>query len=136
MSYFTVQQEQQKMFTQLPKALLYEEKYKKMTNDSKVLYSFLVDRVQLSLKNNYIDDLGRVYIKCSEITMSEILNKSEKTIRKYKNELIKFDLLEQADAKQDKTKYYVKQPIVTVSKLEDYIDGFLTTVNDRTQKRN
>ena len=122
------------MFTQLPKALLYEEKYKKMTNDSKVLYSFLVDRVQLSLKNNYIDDLGRVYIKCSEITMSEILNKSEKTIRKYKNELIKFDLLEQADAKQDKTKYYVKQPIVTVSKLEDYIDGFLTTVNDRTQK--
>ena len=53
MSYFTVEEEQKKMFTQLPKALLYEEKYKPMTNDSKLLYSFLVDRVSLSLKNGY-----------------------------------------------------------------------------------
>ena len=133
MSYFTAEQEQQKMFTQLPKALLYEKEYKTMSNDSKVLYSFLVDRVSLSLKNNYIDDLGRIYIKCSEITMGEILNKSEKTVRKFKNELIEKDLLEQSD-KKDKTKYYVKQPKVTVEKLEDYIADFQEVVKEKVQK--
>lgn len=134
MSYFTVEEEQKKMFTQLPKALLYEEKYKPMTNDSKLLYSFLVDRVSLSLKNGYVDDLGRVYIKCSEISMAEILNKSEKTVRRYKNELIDKGLLEQPDAKNEKTKYYVKQPQVTVSKLEDYIKDFLEVVEEKSQK--
>lgn len=134
MSYFTVEEEQRKMFTQLPKALLYEEKYKTMTNDSKLLYSFLVDRVSLSLKNGYVDDLGRVYIKCSEIAMAEILNKAEKTVRRYKNELIDKGLLEQPDAKNEKTKYYVKQPQVTVSKLEDYIKDFLEVVEEKTKK--
>ena len=133
MSYFTVRNEQQKMFTQLPKALLYEKEYKTMSNDSKVLYSFLVDRVSLSLKNNYIDSFGRIYIKCSEISMAEILNKSEKTVRKFKNELIEKDLLEQPD-KKDKTKYYVKQPKVTVEKLEDYIADFQEVVNEKVQK--
>lgn len=134
MSYFTVKEEQQKMFTQLPKALLYEDKYKTMSNDSKVLYSFLVDRVSLSMKNGYIDNLGRVFIKCSEITMAEILNKSEKTVRKFKKELIEKDLLEQPDAKNEKTTYYVKQPIVTVEKLEDYIADFQQVVNEKAQK--
>lgn len=134
MSYFTIREEQQKMFTQLPKALLYEDKYKKMSNDSKVLYSFLVDRVSLSLKNGYTDDLGRVFIKCSEITMAEILNKSEKTVRKFKKELIDKGLLEQADLKNDKTKYYVKQPDVTVDKLEDYIADFQEVVKEKAQK--
>lgn len=134
MSYFTAEEEQRKMFTQLPKALLYEEKYKTMTNDSKLLYSFLVDRVSLSLKNGYVDDLGRVYIKCSEIAMAEILNKAEKTVRRYKNELIDKGLLEQPDAKNEKTKYYVKQPQVTVSKLEDYIKDFLEVVEEKTKK--
>lgn len=134
MSYFTIQEEQQKMFTQLPKALLYEDLYKTMSNDSKILYSFLVDRVSLSVKNGYVDDFGRVFIKCSEITMAEILNKSEKTVRKFKKELIDKDLLEQADAKNDKTKYYVKQPKVTVSKLEDYIKDFLEVVEEKTIK--
>lgn len=134
MSYFTIKEEQQRMFTQLPKALLYEEQYKSMSNDSKVLYSFLVDRVSLSVKNNYVDDLGRVYIKCSEITMAEILNKSEKTVRKFKKELIEKELLEQADAKNDKTKYYVKQPNVTVEKLEDYIADFQEVVKEKAQK--
>lgn len=133
MSYFTVRNEQQKMFTQLPKALLYEKEYKTMSNDSKVLYSFLVDRVSLSLKNNYIDSFGRIYIKCSEISMAEILNKSEKTVRKFKNELIEKDLLEQPD-KKDKTKYYVKQPKVTVEKLEDYIADFQEVVKEKVHK--
>lgn len=134
MSYFTIKEEQQRMFTQLPKALLYEEKYKPMSNDSKVLYSFLVDRVALSMKNGYIDKMGRVYIKCSEITMAEILNKSEKTVRKFKKELIEKDLLEQVDVKNDKTMYYVKQPQVTVSKLEDYIADFQEVVKEKAQK--
>ncbi|MGL5711434.1 MAG: replication initiator protein A [Paraclostridium sp.] len=134
MSYFTAESEQQKMYTQLPKALLYEDMYKSMSNDSKLLYSFLVDRVSLSLKNGFIDEQKRVYIKCSEITMGEILNKSEKTVRKFKKELMDKGLLEQPDAKNNKTMYYVKQPKVTVEKLEDYIADFQAVVKEKVKK--
>ena len=128
--YFTVQDEQQRMFTQLPKALLYEDFYKKMSNDAKVLYSFLMDKVLVSLKNNWVDEKNQIFIRCSEIAMAEILNKSEKTVRKFKNELIDKGLLEQADEK-DKTKLYVKKPIVTVERLKDYLDVFNEVVNHK-----
>lgn len=134
--YFTVEDEQQKMFTQMPKALLYEERYKQMTNDAKLLYSFLTDRVSNSLKNKWIDANKQVYIRCSEIAMGEILNKSEKTARKFKNELIEKGLLESANDAEDKTKWYVKKPLVTVEKLEQYIDGFNSVVNEKRSKEN
>lgn len=134
MSYFTVQDEQQKLFTQLPKALLYETKYKQLSNDSKLLYSFLLDRNYLSLQNNWIDEVGRIYIKCNEIAMAEILNKSEKTTRKFKNELIAIGLLEPVDINIDKTKYYLHKPQVSVDKLEEYVGVFNNKVKDKVEK--
>lgn len=130
MSYYTRNDVQQNLYVQLPKALLYENLYKKMSNDSKVLYSFLTDKVLLSLKNNWVDDKENIFIRCSEIAMAEILNKSEKTVRKFKNELIEKGLLEQPDD-NDKTKLYVKKPQVTVEKLEEYLEVFNGVVKDK-----
>ena len=130
MSYFTVEDVQQSLYVQLPKALLYEENYKKMSNDSKVLYSFLMDKVLLSLKNNWIDENKNIFIRCSEIAMAEILNKSEKTVRKFKNELIDKGLLEQPDS-SDKTRLYIKKPSVTVEKLGEYLEVFNAVVKDK-----
>ena len=133
-NYFTLEEEQQKMFTQLPKALLYETEYKPMKNDSKLLYSFLLDRTSNSLRNKWVDEQGRVYIKCSEIAMGEILNKTEKTVRRFKNELIEKGLLEYVNVSEDKTMYYVKKPNVTVENIMVYIDGFNEVVGEKSKK--
>lgn len=47
-------------FYKVPKAL-FEEKYKSVSTDAKMLYGLLLDRMYLSIKNDWIDKQGRVY---------------------------------------------------------------------------
>lgn len=47
-------------FYKVPKAL-FEEKYKSVSTDAKMLYGLLLDRMYLSVKNGWIDKQGRVY---------------------------------------------------------------------------
>ena len=47
-------------FYKVPKAL-FEEKYKSVSTDAKMLYGLLLDRMCLSVKNGWIDNQGRVY---------------------------------------------------------------------------
>lgn len=48
-------------FYKLPKVLFSDEKYKGITTDTKVLYSLLLDRNCLSIKNDWKDMYGRYY---------------------------------------------------------------------------
>lgn len=48
-------------FYKLPKALFSDGKYKDISTDAKVLYSLLLDRNSLSVKNGWIDNCGRYY---------------------------------------------------------------------------
>lgn len=47
-------------FYKVPK-VLFEEKYKSVSTDAKMLYGLLLDRMYLSVKNNWIDKQDRVY---------------------------------------------------------------------------
>lgn len=49
-------------FYRLPKALFEDEFYKDLSNDAKLLYSMMLDRMSLSMKNNWVDEQGRVFI--------------------------------------------------------------------------
>lgn len=48
-------------FYKLPKVLFSDDKYKDNSTDAKVLYSLLLDRNSLSVKNGWIDSYGRHY---------------------------------------------------------------------------
>lgn len=48
-------------FYKLPKALFNDDRYKSISTDAKVLYSLLLDRNGLSVKNGWIDSFGRYY---------------------------------------------------------------------------
>lgn len=48
-------------FYKLPKVLFSDDKYKDISTDAKVLYSLLLDRNSLSVKNDWIDNYGRYY---------------------------------------------------------------------------
>lgn len=58
--YFKTSDAKNFAFYKVPKAL-FEEKYKSVSTDAKMLYGLLLDRMYLSVKNGWIDKQGRVY---------------------------------------------------------------------------
>ena len=53
---------EQSSFYKLPKFLMKEECLKGLSNDAKVLYALMLDRMSLSKKNEWLDEENRVYI--------------------------------------------------------------------------
>ena len=49
-------------FTQLPNFLFESSRYSNLSSDAKVLYAMLLRRTELSRKNEWADEDGRIYI--------------------------------------------------------------------------
>lgn len=60
--YFYGTESEQFSFFKIPKALMKEECFKKLSNDAKLLYALMLDRISLSRKNEWLDEENRVYI--------------------------------------------------------------------------
>lgn len=60
-------------FIKFPTALFEDPEYRKINDSAKILYAYMYDMLSLSIKNNWVDDAGRVYIKFSIKTMMEKL---------------------------------------------------------------
>ena len=60
--YFHPDDVEKNSFYRIPKQLFTLEPFKGLSSDAKILYALMLDRVSLSLKNNWIDDDNRVYI--------------------------------------------------------------------------
>ena len=95
MNYFNEYDCDQFKFYQLPKELYTLKKYKNLSNDACVLYAMLRDRLQVSRKNGWIDEEGRVYFIFSRAEAALMIRKTKKSVIKYFNELINVDLLEE-----------------------------------------
>lgn len=66
-------------FYRLPKALITDERFKGISNNAKLLYGLMLDRMSLSKKRGWLDDENKVYIKYSLNNIEEDLNVSRKT---------------------------------------------------------
>ena len=86
---------QEYQFIKIPKILINSDFYKKLSLGTKMLYSILADRQSLSLKNKdkFTDENGKIFLIYSIENLEEILNLTDKTIIKFKKELINFNLL-------------------------------------------
>ncbi len=60
--YFDYGEERRFSFLQVPKLLLTEERYRKLSGDAKLLYSLMLDRMDLSRKNRWYDERGHPFI--------------------------------------------------------------------------
>ena len=75
-------------FFKFPKLFIYDEKYKTMSNNAKMLYMLLFDRLELSLKNGWHDKEGNVFqYYTNEQLMIDLNCNSNNTIIKIKKEL-------------------------------------------------
>lgn len=72
--YFYGVQAEQFTFYRIPKALFTDTQFKDLSTDAKVLYGILLDRMSLSLKNNWLDEQNRVYIIFTLEEIMESLN--------------------------------------------------------------
>ena len=70
--YFYGSQSEMYSFYRVPKVLFQHETYKSLSTEAKILYGLLLDRMDLSAKNNWIDKDGRVFII---FTVEEIMEK-------------------------------------------------------------
>ena len=60
--YFYGQQAEMFTFYRVPKVLFTEECFWNVSTDAKLLYGILLDRMNLSARNGWLDEEGRVYI--------------------------------------------------------------------------
>ena len=61
-NFFYGQQASQFAFYRIPQILFTDERYKSLNVEAKVLYGILLNRMELSMRNHWFDDNGRVYI--------------------------------------------------------------------------
>ncbi|HGK7029829.1 TPA: replication initiator protein A [Streptococcus agalactiae] len=90
-------------FYALPKILFESDFYKDMRLDAKVSYAFLKDRLSLSLKNNWIDEEGYIFLVYSNANLMDILNVSKSTLLRIKKELVKFGLIHEVQQSNSKS---------------------------------
>ncbi|EMB9404429.1 replication initiator protein A [Staphylococcus pseudintermedius] len=111
---FNIQQQYREKFYQLPKVFFTNDKYMQLSNDAKIAYALLKDRLELSIKNNWFDENGDIFFIFTNEKLKIILNCHDGKLTKIKKELSKADLLEQVRCGQGKpNKLYLKNPVVT-----------------------
>ena len=82
------------LFFQFPKVLMYGEQYKHLSSDAKLAYMVLKDRLEYSLRNNWVDEQGHVYftftnqeLETAHLLMQKQLGFNPKTKKNEPNRL-------------------------------------------------
>ena len=87
--YFYGAQAEQFSFYRVPKVLFTKEQFKQLSAEAKILYGIMLDKLDLSVKNKWVDEKGRVYIiytieqimadmNCADQKASKLLDELEK----------------------------------------------------------
>ena len=83
------------LFFQFPKVLMYGEQYKNLSSDAKLAYMVLKDRLEYSLRNNWVDEEGHVYFTFTNQELENLFNCHNQKVVKIKKELETAHLLMQ-----------------------------------------
>ena len=73
-------------FYSMPKEL-FADKYKDLSLEAKMIYTLFIDRLELSKKNNWVNEKGEVYLIFKRNDIGDILNITDKTVTKAIKEL-------------------------------------------------
>ena len=92
--YFYGTQADQFAFFRIPKVLFKDSRYKSLSSDAKILYGILLDRMNLSALNGWIDQLKRVYIIYTIEELMEDMDCANQKATKLMSELDKIGLIE------------------------------------------
>ena len=125
--FYTEKEEVTLRFYQTPKAIFKNPKYKGLSLGPKLMYSILRDRLDMSIKNNWKDEKGYIYLIFSVEELMNLLETNKETVTIYKRKLIKYRLIIDKRLGQGKSnRIYVLKP---------EINEYLRTENPFSRKR-
>lgn len=121
--YFYGAQAEQFSFYRIPKALFTEPNFRELSTDAKVLYGILLDRMSLSLKNQWLDAQNKVYIIFTVEEIMDALNCANQKATRLMVELEK-----QAGLIERKRQGLGRPNLI-------YVKNFAATINDKSCKK-
>lgn len=145
-SYFYGEESEQFSYFRIPRLLVRSKKFKTLSTEAKLLYGLMLDRMGLSAKHGWYDELGRVYIY---YTLDEIQtdlmcghNKAVRLLAELDSGKDGFGLIERVKQGQGRpTKIYVKKftttdvPEVPLSApISDFPDSEMQTSQKQTSR--
>lgn len=71
--YYYGDEAEQFSFYRIPRLLIKDKQFKRLSSDAKLLYGLMLDRMSLSIKNGWLDENNRVYIIYTVDTIMEDL---------------------------------------------------------------
>ena len=89
-------------FFRIPKALFQELQFQNLSTDAKTLYGILLDRMSLSVKNEWFDKKGRVFIIFTIEDVKRTLRCADNKATRLLRELEEFGLIERKRRGQGK----------------------------------
>ena len=129
LDYFYGQSGELFAYFRISKALFQDSRFRQLSTDARTLYGILLDRMSLSVKNNWLDEQGRVYIIYTVREVQESLCCAEHKAVKLFRELEQTDLIERKRRGLGRPSLiYVKKTkagIRIIPMLDEVFDAFL-----------
>ena len=144
--YFYGEESEQFSYFRIPRLLVRSKRFKTLSTDAKLLYGLMLDRMGLSAKHSWYDELGRVYIY---YTLDEIQtdlmcghNKAVRLLAELDTGKDGFGLIERMKQGQGRpAKIYVKKFTTTdvpeaplSAPISDFPDSEIQTSQNQTSR--
>ena len=144
--YFYGEESEQFSYFRIPRLLVRSKKFKTLSTEAKLLYGLMLDRMGLSAKHGWYDELGRVYIY---YTLDEIQtdlmcghNKAVRLLAELDTGKNGFGLIERVKQGQGRpAKIYVKKftttevpEVPTSAPVSDFPDSEMQTSQKQTSR--
>ena len=112
MKIYKINETMEYSFYQMPQELFDNEKYKKLSLEAKVIYSFLLNRMKLSKINHWINNQGEIYLIYTRKEIQSKLNLSDKPVTRAFKELRNANLI------KEEKQGFGKPNLIYIGKIE------------------
>lgn len=112
MNIYKINETLQHSYYQMPQELFCNEKYKKLRIETKVIYAFLLNRMNLSRMNKWINEKGEIYLIYTRKEIQSKLNLSDKPVTRAFKELRESNLI------KEEKQGFGKPNLIYIGKIE------------------
>lgn len=112
MNLYKINETLQHSYYQMPQELFCNEKYKRLSIEAKVIYPFLLNRMNLSRMNKWINDKGEIYLIYTRKEIQSKLNLSDKPVTRAFKELREAKLI------KEEKQGFGKPNLIYIGKIE------------------
>lgn len=112
MELYKINETMQHTYYQMPQELFDNEKYKYLSIEAKVIYSFLLNRMNLSRINHWINNNGEIYLIYTRKEIQSKLNLSDKPVTRAFKELRDTELI------KEEKQGFGKPNLIYIGKIE------------------